>query len=85
MQWRDVFLMITGQSCLLKIRKPTKYEKFQRKMLNMGLIMLVPIGMNKQRRAAKSYMKLSAYSRDGLIKQFEYVKFTPEPDEYGVK
>lgn len=60
-------------------------KSYPRKMLNMGLIMLVPIGMNKQRRAAKRYMKLSAYSRDGLIKQFEYEKFTPEQAEYRVK
>ena len=33
---------------------------------------------------AKSYLKYSAFSRDGLISQLEYELFTPEQAVYGV-
>lgn len=44
----------------------------------------ITAGEKNAAKKAKSYLEYSAFSRDGLIKQLEYEKFTPAEAEYGV-
>lgn len=44
----------------------------------------ITIGQKNAAKKALSYLKYSAFSRDGLIKQLEFEKFSPAEAEYGV-
>ena len=61
-----------------------KYEKFPEADA-VYAVDHISVDWNEQAaKKAKNYLDTTSFSRDGLIKQLKYEKFTQEQAEYGV-